>query len=200
MSASNKDNFPKKLIKTPLKNGFYYNRRPNNKVDFSNLQTFPKSFSPHDNFLWIKEFVFYKNGIRVCVFHDVAINLEKTIIMIENFSVELKYLLQLKRRNGGRDSLIALANEVKKTIDSVNQIQFKVTLTQYTLTDTIIDNTLVIAKTKRDSLKNTLLLAEKIRDLLNKIKANGVYINKYINKYNNSDSFIVNAKWLKKDW
>ncbi|OTQ31255.1 hypothetical protein B6D19_09700 [Gilliamella apicola] len=200
MSASNKDNIPKKLIKTPLKNGFYYNRRPNNKVDFSNLQTFPKSFSPHDNFLWIKEFVFYKNGIRVCVFHDVAINLEKTIIMIENFSVELKYLLQLKRRNGGRDSLIALANEVKKTIDSVNQIQFKVTLTQYTLTDTIIDNTLVIAKTKRDSLKNTLLLAEKIRDLLNKIKANGVYINKYINKYNNSDSFIVNAKWLKKDW
>lgn len=200
MTASNKDNFPKKLIKTPLKNGFYYNRRPNNKVDFSNLQTFPKSFSPHDNFLWIKEFVFYKNGIRVCVFHDVAINLEKTIIMIENFSVELKYLLQLKRRNGGRDSLIALANEVKKTIDSVNQIQFKVTLTQYTLTDTIIDNTLVIAKTKRDSLKNTLLLAEKIRDLLNKIKANGVYINKYINKYNNSDSFIVNAKWLKKDW
>ena len=200
MTASNKDNFPKKLIKTPLKNGFYYNRRPNNKVDFSNLQTFPKSFSPHDNFLWIKEFVFYKNGIRVCVFHDVAINLEKTIIMIENFSVELKYLLQLKRRNGGRDSLIALANEVKKTIDSVNQIQFKVTLTQYTLTDTIIDNTLVIAKTKRDSLKNTLLLAEKIRDLLNKIKANGVYINKYINKYNNSDSFIVSAKWLKKDW
>ena len=200
MSASNKDNFPKKLIKTPLKNGFYYNRRPNNKVDFSNLQTFPKSFSPHDNFLWIKEFVFYKNGIRVCVFHDVAINLEKTIIMIENFSVELKYLLQLKRRNGGRDSLIALANEVKKTIDSVNQIQFKVTLTQYTLTDTIIDNTLVIAKTKRDSLKNTLLLAEKIRDLLNKIKANGVYINKYINKHNNSDSFIVSAKWLKKDW
>ena len=200
MSASNKDNFPKKLIKTPLKNGFYYNRRPNNKVDFSNLQTFPKSFSPHDNFLWIKEFVFYKNGIRVCVFHDVAINLEKTIIMIENFSVALKYLLQLKRRNGGRDSLIALANEVKKTIDSVNQIQFKVTLTQYTLTDTIIDNTLVIAKTKRDSLKNTLLLAEKIRDLLNKIKANGVYINKYINKHNNSDSFIVSAKWLKKDW
>ncbi|MFQ0991388.1 hypothetical protein [Gilliamella apicola] len=200
MTASNKDNFPKKLIKTPLKNGFYYNRRPNNKVDFSNLQTFPKSFSPHDNFLWIKEFVFYKNGIRVCVFHDVAINLEKTIIMIENFSVALKYLLQLKRRNGGRDSLIALANEVKKTIDSVNQIQFKVTLTQYTLTDTIIDNTLVIAKTKRDSLKNTLLLAEKIRDLLNKIKANGVYINKYINKHNNSDSFIVSAKWLKKDW
>ena len=200
MTASNKDNFPKKLIKTPLKNGFYYNRRPNNKVDFSNLQTFPKSFSPHDNFLWIKEFVFYKNGIRVCVFHDVAINLEKTIIMIENFSVELKYLLELKRRNGGRDSLIALANEVKKTIDSVNQIQFKVTLTQYTLTDTIIDNTLVIAKTKRDSLKNTLLLAEKKRDLLNKIKANGVYINKYINKHNNSDSFIVNAKWLKKDW
>ena len=200
MSASNKDNIPKKLIKTPLKNGFYYNRRPNNKVDFSNLQTFPKSFSPHDNFLWIKEFVFYKNGIRVCVFHDVAINLEKTIIMIENFSVALKYLLQLKRRNGGRDSLIALANEVKKTIDSVNQIQFKVTLTQYTLTDTIIDNTLVIAKTKRDSLKNTLLLAEKIRDLLNKINANGVYINKYINKHNNSDSFIVSAKWLKKDW
>ena len=200
MTASNKDNFSKKLIKTPLKNGFYYNRRPNNKVDFSNLQTFPKSFSPHDNFLWIKEFVFYKNGIRVCVFHDVAINLEKTIIMIENFSVALKYLLQLKRRNGGRDSLIALANEVKKTIDSVNQIQFKVTLTQYTLTDTIIDNTLVIAKTKRDSLKNTLLLAEKIRDLLNKIKANGVYINKYINKHNNSDSFIVSAKWLKKDW
>lgn len=200
MSASNKDNIPKKLIKTPLKNGFYYNRRPNNKVDFSNLQTFPKSFSPHDNFLWIKEFVFYKNGIRVCVFHDVALNLEKTIIIIKDFSVELKYLLQLKRRNGGRDSLIALANEVKKTIDSVNQIQFKVTLTQYTLTDTIIDNTLVIAKTKRDSLKNTLLLAEKIRDLLNKIKANGVYINKYINKHNNSDSFIVSAKWLKKDW
>ena len=200
MSASNKDNLPKKLIKTPLKNGFYYNRRPNNKVDFSNLQTFPKSFSRHDNFLWIKEFVFYKNGIRVCVFHDVAINLEKTIIMIGKFEVEPKYLLELKRRNGGRDSLVALANEVKKTIDSVNQIQFKVTLTQYTLTDTIIDNTLVIAKTKRDSLKNTLLLAEKIRDLLNKIKANGVYINKYINKHNNSDSFIVSAKWLKKDW
>ena len=184
MTASNKDNFSKKLIKTPLKNGFYYNRRPNNKVDFSNLQTFPKSFSPHDNFLWIKEFVFYKNGIRVCVFHDVAINLEKTIIMIENFSVALKYLLQLKRRNGGRDSLIALANEVKKTIDSVNQIQFK--LDRFT-----------IFKINPD---NTLLLAEKKRDLLNKINANGVYLCKDNNEYKCYDSFIVSAKWLKKDW
>ena len=196
MSASNKDNFPKKLIKTPLKNGFYYNRRPNNKVDFSNLQTFPKSFSPHDNFLLIKEFVFYKNGIRVCVFHDVAINLEKTIIIIKEFSVELKYLLELKRRNGGRDSLVALANEVKKTIDSVNQIQFKLTLKPWTYSSTIIDNTFVYAETKRDSLKYTLLLAEKKRDLLNKIKANGVFLD----KDNNSDSFIVSAKWLKKDW
>ena len=108
--------FQKKLIKTPLKNGFYYNRRPNNKVDFSNLQTFPKSYSRHDNFLWIEEFVFYKSGIQVCVFHDVAINLEKTIIMIGKFEVEPKYLLDLKRRNGGRDSLFALANEVKKQL------------------------------------------------------------------------------------
>jgi len=198
MCASNKDN-SKKLIKTPLKNGFYYHKS-NDKVDFSNLQTFPKSFSPHDNFLWIKEFVFYKNGIRVCVFHDVAINLEKTIIIIKKFSVALKYLLELKRRNGGRDSLIALANEVKKTIDSVNQIQFKITLKPWTYSSTIIDNTLVRAETKRDSFKYTLLLAEKKRDLLNKINANGVYLCKYINKHNNSDSFIVNAKWLKKDW
>ena len=194
MCASNKDN-SKKLIKTPLKNGFYYHKS-NDKVDFSNLRTFPKSFSPHDNFLRIKQFIFYKNGIQVCVFVNVEINQEKTIIMIRHFAVTSNYLLNLKRRNGGRDSLIALANEVKKTIDSVNQIQFKLTLKPWTYSSTIIDNTLVRAETKRDSLKYTLLLAEKIRDLLNKIKANGVYLD----KDNNSDSFIVSAKWLKKDW
>jgi len=66
----------------------------------------------------------------------------------------------------------------------------------WTYSSTIIDNTFVYAETKRDSLKYTLLLAEKKRDLLNKIKANGVFLD----KDNNSDSFIVSAKWLKKDW
>ena len=182
MCASNKDN-SKKLIKTPLKNGFYYHKS-NDKVDFSNLRTFSKSFSPHDNFLRIKQFIFYKNGIQVCVFVNVEINQEKTIIMIRHFAVTSNYLLNLKRRNGGRDSLIALANEVKKTIDSVNQIQFK--LDRFT-----------IFKINPD---NTLLLAEKKRDLLNKINANGVYLCKDNNEYKCYDSFIVSAKWLKKDW
>ena len=72
-------------------------------VDFSNLRTFPKSYGSYDNFLCIKQFIFFRNGTQIWFIANFEINQEKTIIMIKHLEVTSNYLLNPKCRNWDKD-------------------------------------------------------------------------------------------------
>lgn len=94
------------------KNGFYYGKSYD-KVIFSE----PRKY-------WIDNFCFYQNDIRVSYFEDILIDEERTIITLNHFAVDTKYLFELNKRDGGFLSLKEFAKEIKKQLPSVNQIQF----------------------------------------------------------------------------